>query len=300
MSLAACSQKDNHETHSRGTRLKSAEKKKKMNMENIRLILADIDGTLLSSSLEVTEKTREAIGKLKKKNILFGIATGRSPYAVKRLVYEWGIGDDTALIMGFNGGSVLDMRTGEVTSVMRISGKAIDAIRRDLQGYDYTIGMYEGETFIADRDISMARRIAANNHFEFILNDFADYKDREAGKFLVIAEKEEMDRIVGHYAKAQPSDLYHTFRSGPMLLECVNPGLSKSKGIALLLQRLNMKPEELMTFGDAMNDFDMIRDYVGVAMGNADERVKAVASYVTLSNNEDGIGVFLNRHFGLD
>ncbi|MBR3350188.1 MAG: HAD family phosphatase, partial [Solobacterium sp.] len=94
-------------------------------MENIRLILADIDGTLLSSSLEVTEKTREAIGKLKKKNILFGIATGRSPYAVKRLVYEWGIGDDTALIMGFNGGSVLDMRTGEMTSVMRISGKAI-------------------------------------------------------------------------------------------------------------------------------------------------------------------------------
>jgi hydroxymethylpyrimidine pyrophosphatase-like HAD family hydrolase len=84
-----------------------------------------------------------------------------------------------------------------------------------------------------------------------------------------------------------------------MLLECVNPGLSKSKGIALLLERLNMKPEELMTFGDAMNDFDMIRDYVGVAMGNADERVKAAASYVTLSNDEDGIGVFLEEHFGL-
>ena len=81
--------------------------------KQIKLILADIDGTLLNSNHEVTEKTRTAIGKLKDKGILFGIATGRSPYAVKHLLKEWGLENDTALIMGFNGGSVMDMRTGE-------------------------------------------------------------------------------------------------------------------------------------------------------------------------------------------
>ena len=268
--------------------------------KKIRLILADIDGTLLNSRLQVTEKTRKAIGRLKEKNVLFGIATGRSPYAVRHLVYEWGIGDDTSLIMGFNGGSVLDMRTGEMTSVLRISGKAIEQIKKDLEGFEFNIGMYEGETFKAIKDTPMARRIADNNHFEFILDDFSSYGDKEMGKLLVIAEKDEMDKIIAHYAEAEPSDLYHTFRSAPMLLECVNPELSKSRGIALLLERLNMEPDELMTFGDAMNDFDMIRDYVGVAMGNADERVRAVATYVTLSNDEDGIGVFLNDYFGFE
>lgn len=268
--------------------------------KQIKLILADIDGTLLNSNHEVTEKTRTAIGKLKDKGILFGIATGRSPYAVKHLLKEWGLEDDTALIMGFNGGSVMDMRTGEMISVLRLSGQAIPQIQKDLEGFDYNIGMYEGETFKAMIDDEKARRIALSNRFEFIQDDFSCYIDKEMGKLLVIADKEEMDRIVSHYETLPPSPLYHTFRSAPILLECVNPELSKSRGIQLMLEHMDLKPEELMTFGDAMNDFDMIRDYVGVAMANGDERVKAVASFITLSNDEDGIGVFLNEYFGLE
>ena len=268
--------------------------------KQIKLILADIDGTLLNSNHEVTEKTRTAIAKLKDKGILFGIATGRSPYAVKHQLKEWGLENDTALIMGFNGGSVMDMHTGEMTSVLRLSGKAIPQIRKDLEGFDYNIGMYEGETFKAMIDDDRARRIAHSNRFAFIQDDFSGYIDKEMGKLLVIAEKEEMDRIVRHYETLPPSELYHTFRSAPILLECVNPELSKSRGIQLMLEHMDLKPEELMTFGDAMNDFDMVRDYVGVAMANGDERVKAVASFVTLSNDEDGIGVFLNEYFGLE
>lgn len=268
-------------------------------MEDIRLVLVDIDGTLLTSKQEVTPLTREAIGKLKGKGVMFGIATGRSPYAVRNLVYEWGIGEITDLIMGFNGGSVYDMHTKEMTSVLTISGRAIPAIQKDLEGFDFNIGMYEFETFKAMKDNAIARRVAASNRFAFIQEDFSSYLDKQMGKLLVMAEKEEMDRIVAHYETLPANDLYHTFRSGPSLLECVNPELSKSKGISLLLERLGLEPGQLMTFGDAMNDFDMIRDYVGVAMGNADPRVTAVATYTTLSNDEDGIGVFLNRYFAL-
>ena len=268
-------------------------------MEDIRLVLVDIDGTLLNSRQEVTLLTKQAIGKLKEKGIMFGIATGRSPYAVRNLVQEWGIKDDTDLIMGFNGGSVYDMHTKEMTSVLTLSGQAVPAIQKDLEGFAYNIGMYEFETFKAMKDDPMARRIAASNRFEFIQDDFSSYLDQQLGKLLIMAEKEEMDRIIARYETLPPSPLYHTFRSAPILLECVNPELSKSKGITLLLERLGLAPEQLMTFGDAMNDFDMIRDYVGVAMGNADPRVTAVATYTTLSNDEDGIGVFLNRYFGL-
>ena len=268
-------------------------------MEDIRLVLVDIDGTLLTSRQEVTQPTRDAIGKLKNKGVKFGIATGRSPYAVRNLVHEWGIADVTDLIMGFNGGSVYDMHTGEMTSVLTISGQAVPAIKKDLEGFDFNIGMYEFETFKAMKDNAIARRVAKSNRFEFIQDDFSSYLDKQMGKLLVMAEKEEMDRIVKHYETLPPNDLYHTFRSGANLLECVNPELSKSKGIRLLLERLGLRPDQLMTIGDAMNDFDMIRDYVGVAMGNADPRVTAVATYTTLSNDEDGIAVFLNKYFDL-
>ncbi len=147
--------------------------------EQIRLILADIDGTLLNSNHEVTELTGKAIGKLKERGIMFGIATGRSPYAVKKLLPEWGLENDTALIMGFNGGSVMDMRTGEMTSVLRLSGRAIPQIQKDLEGFDYNIGMYEGETFKALIDDERARRIAHSNRFTFIQDDFSGYIDQE-------------------------------------------------------------------------------------------------------------------------
>ncbi len=266
-------------------------------MENIKLILADIDGTLLNSSQKVTQLTREEIAKLKEKGILFGIATGRSPYAVRHLIEEWDIAESVSLIMGFNGGMVMDMRNGETFTVLPIDGRAIPQIQEDLKDFDFNLGLYEGETFICLRDLPLARRVAASNRFAFVHNDLSGYVGQKTGKLLVMAEKEEMDRIVEYCEKLPPSDLYHTFRSGPSLLECVNPGLSKSKGIAFLREKLGVAPEELMTFGDAMNDFDMIRDYVGVAMANADERVKAVARYITASNDEDGIGVFLKEHF---
>ena len=60
-------------------------------MENIKLVLCDIDGTLLHDNGYITDETKKAISLLKEKNIMFGIATGRTPYAVKDLIVDWGI-----------------------------------------------------------------------------------------------------------------------------------------------------------------------------------------------------------------
>ena len=80
-------------------------------MNHIKLVLVDIDGTLLNDNGIVTPKTIAAIKKLKEKHILFGIATGRTPYAVKHLIKDWKIDEYVDIIMGFNGGCYLDMRT---------------------------------------------------------------------------------------------------------------------------------------------------------------------------------------------
>ena len=88
------------------------------------------------------------------------------------------------------------------------------------------------------------------------------------------------------------------YRSEPYFLELVPPGIDKARSLAVLLEKLNMKKEEMVAIGDGYNDLSMIKFAgLGVAMGNAQEPVKKAADYITLSNDEDGVAVVVERFF---
>ncbi len=264
-------------------------------MEDIKLVLADIDGTLLNDALQVTERTRKAINSLATQGIMFGIATGRSPYAVIRLVKEWGIAEATRYIVGFNGCGTMDTKTQEMYFFHMLSGEGIARLLDDFQGFHFNAGIYDKEEYHAIMADEIAEKTARANHFKLVVDDLSHYIKTGAAKVLVTAPKAEMDHIVAYYETLLPRE-YHAFRSGDVRLECVNPNLTKSKGIAALCERLGITLGQVLTFGDMMNDYEMIRDCTGVAMGNADTRIKEVAKYITTDNNNDGIGVFLEDH----
>lgn len=262
--------------------------------ETIRLIMADVDGTLLTDDKKLTPRTRDAIASLKARGIRFGIATGRSPYAVRMLVHDWGIADCTDLILGFNGGAVYDTATGEMQEFYPLSREGREALMEDLKGFDCAFGVYDHEEYHATARDAITERTANMNHFTFVEDDLKHYDT--VNKVLVTAVPEEIDRILAYYSSREKPELYAVSQSGKDRLEVVNPGLTKSKGMAILCRQLGLSNENVLTFGDMMNDYEMIRDYVGVAMGNADEPVKQAARYVTASNNEDGIGVFIEEN----
>ncbi|EFX92893.1 HAD superfamily hydrolase [Actinobacillus ureae] len=87
-------------------------------------------------------------------------------------------------------------------------------------------------------------------------------------------------------------------RSKAEYLEIMNSKATKSKAIRFMQQKLGITSEHIVAFGDNFNDLDMLQ-YVGfgVAMANAPDEIKAAASYVTASNNEDGIALVLNKLF---
>lgn len=266
-------------------------------MEDIKLILADIDGTLLNDSGQVTPLTREAIHKLKDVNIRFGISTGRTPYAVRRLLKDWGLDDATDYIIGFNGGSIYNVHTQEMSSNFMLDGETVFELLDDLKDFQFNACIYDKDTLHTLREDRLMIMTAQMNKLELVVDDFEGYRQSGVNKVLVTAEKDEMDRIVAYFEEHPEPRNYKPARSADVRLEVIHPELSKSKGIAILLERLGLRPDQVMTFGDMMNDFDMIRDYVGVAMGNADERIKNVAKYHTASNNDDGIGIFIEENF---
>lgn len=89
-------------------------------------------------------------------------------------------------------------------------------------------------------------------------------------------------------------------RSSPIFLEFLNPKADKRNGVELIRERLNIPKENVHTFGDAMNDYLMIRDFDGTAMGNAIDEVKSVAKRVTKTVSEDGVGYALTEWFSID
>ena len=264
--------------------------------ENIKLVLVDIDGTLLNDQLVVTEETKKAISKLKEHDVLFGIATGRTPYAVRHLVKKWGIAQDCDLIMGFNGGSTLYLKSDELESCYLIKCDYLSEARNDFKDFNVNYGIYDKESYHCQFKDQYADMICERNNLPQIVEDLSVYNGTEMEKMLMMGDPKEIDRAVEYFKNNIQTDHYKAVRSAPTLLEFINPELSKSKGIDVICQKLGITKENVLTFGDESNDFEMIRDCVGVAMGNAIPKLKEVARYITKTNNEDGIAVFLNEN----
>ena len=88
------------------------------------------------------------------------------------------------------------------------------------------------------------------------------------------------------------------FRSAPFFVELVPKGIDKAQSLERLLQHLGLNATNLIAFGDGYNDMSMIKyANIGVAMANAAPELRAIADYVTLSNEEDGVGVFLENFY---
>ena len=88
-------------------------------------------------------------------------------------------------------------------------------------------------------------------------------------------------------------------RSTPYFIELLPPGIDKGHALSQVMRHIGMEPGNMMAFGDSYNDITMIQTAgIGIAMGNAEEAVKAVADYTTDTNEADGIAKAL-LHFGV-
>ena len=106
-----------------------------------------------------------------------------------------------------------------------------------------------------------------------------------------------MQKFLQH--KNIPTDI-HLFPTQPEMLEVLDINISKSIAIQKVCEILNIRMENVMSFGDGTNDFEMIRDCGhGVAMGNAIEELKDIADAIALTNDESGVSTYIRVYFGL-
>lgn len=265
-------------------------------MKDIKLIVSDIDGTLIDKKHECPNRNIEGITYAKRKGIPFSIGTGR-PYAmVKKNLKRWNLENHCDYLVCNNGATVINCKTGQETSQNYLPKDVIHQIIDTYQNFNVSLCVFENDTLVTNKitDAYLYRCKEANiNKRETCLKE---YVVCDHPKMLLVSDHKVQVEILKRFESLNPCS-YRMFASSPILTEVVHPDLSKVAGIDVLCQMLNIQRENVLCFGDEMNDFEMLSSFNGVAMENAVDQIKEICEYQTLSCDEGGVGDFLLKYF---
>lgn len=262
-----------------------------------KLIAIDMDGTLLREDKSVSERTKNAIKLAKEKGVYVVIATGRPIDGVSRYLEELDMLGENDYVLSYNGGLVLKTKSREVVSKTVLTGADLHYLHNLSKELGVNIHAFSEVHGLITPKNSKYTEVEANiNGIKIAINDYSDIEDDHSIiKVMMIDEPEVLQKAIDNLPK-EVYEKYTVVRSAPFFLEFLNKKVNKGTGVELLAKHLNIKQEEIMTFGDAGNDLDMIvYAGMGVAMANAFDEVKEAANYITDSNENDGVAKAIEK-----
>ena len=271
-------------------------------MSKVSMVVTDLDGTLLNEKKEVTEKTRKAIHALKEKGILFGIASGRPVESTQLLSKDWGIEQDISFLIGMNGGTIYDCKTQQKDEYYLMAGETILEIIEHFKDMNVLLHILVGNhryTNLSTPDTVKHATLFGEVETQVDLDIFL--KGKQINKLLLhLLDPNDMDEVKRR-ASTFSSPLYTSFQTANNLYEYVHPSIHKGFGIEKVCKHFDIPAQEVVAFGDAQNDLELL-EYAGtgVAVQNACDEIKAIASYVSeYTNEEDPLGHYIEE-FVLD
>lgn len=262
----------------------------------VAVVLADVDGTLVTEKKELTQRAIAAVQGLREAGIAFAITSGRPPRGMAMLIEPLKI--DTP-IAGFNGGvlvnpdmSVIDAKTID-PAVARDTIKLIRDHKMDAWLYTAT------DWFIRDPKAPHVERETWTVKFEArVVKDFAEADLDRAVKIVGISDDRDLVAKAEKDAQEAFGAKVSAARSQPYYLDVTHPEANKGTVVATLAKRLGHPAEAFATLGDMPNDVLMFgRSGFSVAMGNASDEVKAKASATTDGYNDEGFAKAIERFF---
>ena len=272
------------------------------------MIGLDLDGTLLNTKKELTEYTKEILTRAIESGVTILTATGRPYTGIPEELREF---PGMRYALTSNGARIIDrekMKDTEEKGVLtehllplEDAKKALEILRK----YDTLQEVYfDGQGYAEADKLEEVQRYHHSPHMqEYVRNSRICVSELDE---IIAQENRAMDKVQGLFAdmkereqawqELKQFDSLELVGSLKYNIEINAAGVNKGKGLLELGEILGISREEIMAFGDGDNDIAMLREVgFGVAMQNADEEVKAVADYVTGSNDEDGVAKAIAR-----
>lgn len=277
-------------------------KKEKKPFEELKLILADIDGTLVNEPREMMPYTREVIKYLHdKKGVLFGIASGRPGDELSATIAGYDLGFEPEFLIGMNGGEIIDTKTNQETVCYPLEPETIKEILELMQDFTYANPViYQNHQLVCawiDELVETSCQHASKK--ARVVKDRSEYWDKPTGKIMLRTPAAELCVEMEEFAKKHPSTKYTAFRTQPTLLEFQDPRANKGAALMSLSSQYNIPVQTIAAFGDASNDNEMLAESgLGVCMINGLDDTKACADELTKhDNNCDGMVRYIVDRF---
>lgn len=257
--------------------------------DSIKLVVTDLDGTLFNDSTEISETNLKAIQGIVNMKIGFGIASGRSVDIIKNIAIRYGFMEYLELIIGYNGVVLYTKDSINDIKPQFLRGDIIRSLVERFIDYDISFVIHEEGKLIASKETPYVYLEKDLNEYDMeIKPDFIGYIKKDYPKLMLVGSGSILDQLDSEVSKLNQMG-FHSFRSHLNFLEVVMKGVSKGETLAKYCDYKGIKPSEVMTFGDNLNDLEMIEfaDY-GFAMNNSVERLKNSARFIAKSNQDDG------------
>lgn len=263
-----------------------------------KLLVLDVDGTLLNDEREISKRTLAALLKVQQMGVRIVLASGRPTYGLMPLAKTLELGNYGGFVLSYNGCQIIKAQNGEILFERRINPEMLPYLEKKARKNGFAIFTYHNDTLITDSpDNEYIKNEALLNNLKIIKEDeFSTAIDFAPCKCMLVSDKEEaLIELEQHWEKRLAGTL-DAFRSEPYFLEVVPCGVNKANTLGALLEHLGVTREEVIAVGDGVCDVTMLQlAGMGVAMGHSQDSVKVCADYVTASNEEDGVALAVEK-----
>ena len=272
------------------------------------MAVLDIDGTLLNSKSRISEKTIDVIKKLQKRGIIVTLCTGRN---IRNTLGIYRLAGIKSPFISTDGAVLFDPEVNKVLDELKLESEtAIKIIetadKRDVfielsNGYDYYKSARQKELFKYDiyTNRSILRFMRNRKYGVKYINHIRHFKKVPGPYYQIVlaGAPEALTKTILDIKDINVGEIDVRDNLWENYAFVNQRGICKANGVQMLCKYHNIDMSEVIAIGDQSNDIDMVeRAGIGVAMGNASDRVKAVSDYITKTNDEDGAALAL-EHF---
>ena len=253
-------------------------------MNDIKLIIADMDGTLLDDEHKINSEFWDVFAKMKQQNILFSVASGRQYY---NLLKNFESVKDDIIFIAENGSYVV-FKGREIFSDVMSSGSVKQIIEKVKKYPGLSPALCGKKTAYIEKSDTDFHEVVENYYDSIELVDNLMEVDDDILK-ISICEHAGVNESTAEYLRDEERD-YKVTVSTNIWIDIANRTANKGEAVEIVQKKLGIKKEQTAVFGDYLNDIEMIQNAgFSYAMKNAHPEVKRLAAYSAGSNNENGV-----------
>ncbi len=264
-----------------------------------RLLVIDVDGTLVGRGGSVSAEDREALVNARQWGIRVSLSTGRVPQACLRIIDQLSLDGDHIF---FDGALVGNPGHGSEVYVQPLDSAMVEQLVGLVHRKDIYLELYSATSYFVERETWATEIRRQFFDLEPTVVDFTDLWQRERLIKAELTTSSPQETAEARNLSLKFNDrLRFSWARAPAypgidFINIVDPEVSKGKGLAALASHLGVSMSEVMAIGDGINDISLLAVAgLAIAMQDAPDEVKAVADYITLDVDHSGLAAAINR-----